>query len=417
MKLQYCFLYTLSHIYNQKGLFFVSIIASFISFLLIDNTLMIEKICTYDVELLEDAVQVEFDELYKINSSYVNFNQEYSEAINQFMEETKSIDGFGMYYFSTLKFQELKENQAYLEWNQQQYFGTAYENYPQVSHVLNLEEDLLGLCQLTDIEGNKITLQQQGDYFPLIVGYHYKEIVPVGTILTDSETGEVYIVTQILIEGATWMSSNVLADGSPAIELDDYFITLPNDYYTTGNYSIAAFSYVNSMYYYCTQPDLKDMQLKKIQEAADETGVIVEIESFQQFIQDYKQEYNELYVLKRILTVIVGIVTLVSMIIISVITWMLQKHDIGVGYANGIINADVLKMIGIENIIRLFLPMAAVFNYQELFGISENLKPLHQQSFFWIVFLGMIVGAIATVISYEIIKKYTPVMLLKGETL
>lgn len=404
--------FCLSHIYNMKKLFIVSIISILISLIIISKLLVIYNISSYDIKTAKNILG-DTESLYKIEFSYINQNFEYAIDTYEFIEDIKSKYNATTYDYTSARFSELENNQDF--WAQNPLpIESGREDLKSVSKILYADKNLFENYNLKDINGDKISLIPDSDTNKIVIGYNYKDIIPVGTILTSIESKRTYIVSQVLSPHSEWLNSSVLNLLSSSVNLDDYFITTPDSYYGQGGYVYGVFSYIYNVYVNIDDEDLKQVY-EGIEQIADNHNVVITIKQFDNYVNEKINDNKNLYTLNIVLCIILTIISLTIIVVISIVSWISDMHDIGVLYANGFLSKDIFKIIVLENSIRFIIPLFISYTYILVSTNSIMNKVFYIPIFAEILVAGLVSVLIASYFSYKSIKSNSPVVLFKGE--
>lgn len=165
-----------------------------------------------------------------------------------------------------------------------------------------------------------------------------------------------------------------------------------------------------------------DTKIKLIKKQAEQNDIFIDIYSMDEMeknsLKDNNDEFRFCFLLAGIMIVTVAII----IIILSILSWVSDYHDIGILYANGFTNKDIFRIILIENIFKLLvsaiLSMAwiSIRNWNDLFTVYEN-SVYSSSIYVGIVLVYFAVLFFSSVVSFALINRVSPCNLLKGEQL
>lgn len=375
--------------------YFISVLSLAVAMLVVIAGLGTYFTSFYETDVLKDFFRD--DDIYRVEYPYVSTDEGYACDLREFYEMSQD-EGLVMFSYTSMVFEEKNTNE---------HSGNAYSDVLMGNGVLDDSD-------VKDINGNNIILKENDDYSEAAVGYNLKDEMPVGTVLTDRESGKKYKVAYIMQPESCWVSDSFLGDGENIIRnIDDYIYIPDDDYYTTGGYSIAMYSLQNSAFIY--DDGNIDEKIRILQDNAKSCNIEIKVSSLKDYIRDYKKNNVRLYTLTVILCVLFGIISAVIAIMTSVIDVMDDKHSIGVNMSNGFLSRDMRNIILIKNLSRLIFPL--IISLCVIFGGEKDAAYLYSGTrIFIIIFIWFLLCEIlATVITYKMITKESILNLIRGE--
>ena len=163
----------------------------------------------YQQKIFERNLGTSMDNILHIHYSKSFETQDFVDGIPkylQYISDLKGVKSVGQFERTGVFFEELKDRDEYKEINQRLLQGTKYENHPERSDILFIDEELLSLIKISFNEYNKTG----SDNLPIIVSETFEDILPIGTVLSEERTQSVYEVVGYLPIGKQWVDKNDL---------------------------------------------------------------------------------------------------------------------------------------------------------------------------------------------------------------
>jgi hypothetical protein len=204
------------------------LVVSIVSFILLGQMITYAFTGQYHAKEIEDKLSYGVDKTYQIEFPYKEETSEFKDKVNQLIAYGNTLEGVkgcGYYDFFDASFTELANNEGYIEKNELLYKDTPYGRYPESSQILFVMEGISDLCRVNVIEGSGEFERCDDGALPLLVGYEYKDIVPIGTELTNGDTGTRYKVTGVMAKGSEWLG-DIDYLGTDTEKLDNKFVAM-----------------------------------------------------------------------------------------------------------------------------------------------------------------------------------------------
>lgn len=220
--------------------------------------------------------------------------------------------------------------------------------------VFCISKELLPVGKLKDIQGNAITLAEEGK---VAVGYELGLRYPVGSQIVDETSGNVYEVTQILKPGCEWLPPSAGTGGlQTAANLDNCLLMDVDAHLKTNGYmSMLA----TSDTIYCYHSELNEEEINAyIDQKAAAYGVQVYYT-----ISLEKSAWEQLVSVPRTYSVdlgLIGILFIISVIAIFIsilISNDYKKRMFGILFACGWTGRDIRIMTWLESSGRVVLAL------------------------------------------------------------
>lgn len=413
--------YGISHLYNKRRFFLVSLMVMVVGIILIFNTFIVYFGSYSDIVKERKLLGNARDNLYRMESTYYTLDFSYYDTYRDFLLQMKKDYNIGIYqstgYCLTDNFDE----------NTMYEIETRFPDMLDLSGdtvifpVLRMDNSLIQMIGFQDENGNKIKLQtDEKGREEIAVGWEFSPYVKIGDELVNSYTKTVYVVKYILADNQKWTDGELL-NSTNIVSLDHYIIT-PLDLKKCDSYDCAAFA---GNIFLCVDNDEAgsvDTKIKSIKKQAEQNDIFIDIYSMGEMekksLKDNNDEFRFCLLLVGIMIVTVAII----IIILSILSWVSDYHDIGILYANGFTDKDIFRIILIENTFKLLVSAIlsmvwiSIRNWNGLFTVYES-SVYSSIVYVGIVLLYFAVLFLSSVVSFALINRVSPCNLLKGEQL
>lgn len=182
----------------------LSVISLFLCMVALTNSLVFKT----QVKDITDLFRVDMGQIGVMDFSHVNDEENFAKDIGEIKNTIRNDYGLtcAAYTETYLWFDELWNNEAYLECNRKEYKGTFYEEDPDLSNVILVEPEIMDLvcCGIKKEELYPQTIDGEVLY-PIYVGIDFKDIIKIDDVLTGSTLGTRYIVKGYM-QDANWFS-------------------------------------------------------------------------------------------------------------------------------------------------------------------------------------------------------------------
>lgn len=413
--------YGISHLYNKRRFFLVSLMVMIVGIILIFNTFIVYFGSYSDIVKERKLLGNTRDNMYRMKSTYYTLDFSYYDTYRDFLLQMKKDYNIGIYqstgYCLTDNFDEATMDEIKTRFPDMLDLSGDTLIFP----ILRMDDCLIQMIGFQDENGNKIKLQtDEKGREEIAVGCEFSPYVKIGDELVNSYTKTVYVVKYILADNQKWTDGELL-NSTNIISLDHYIIT-PLDLKKCDSYDCAAFA---GNIFLCVDNDevgSVDTKIKLIKKQAEQNDIFIDIYSMDEMeknsLKDNNDEFRFCFLLVGIMIVTVAII----ISILSILSWVSDYHDIGILYANGFTDKDIFRIILIENTFKLLvsaiLSMAwiSIRNWNDLFTVYES--SVYSSSIYaGIVLLYFAVLFFSSVVSFTLINRVSPCNLLKGEQL
>lgn len=274
---------------------------------------------------------------------------------------------FGGYEYTNNSFNELEENEGYINKNKVIWKNDIAGQYPQSSKIMFVDKNSINF-----IVGDNKSLEVLRNYkktdseIPLICGDAYREFIKIGQVFTDPE-GVKYKIVGFLSKGSSCISKGEFYCDMPVI-LDDYFVIPYNNKSKFNTYAInvMASSYVI---------DAKSVEkMKSIKNELKKYTTDEKIEINPSIISDLVNMWKENYGEYITFIGLISITVLLFVIIINSISMISsiedRQYEIAVLISQGASNKFLIAYVFIENLtISIFsFVVAIILNFTNKSG-------------------------------------------------
>ncbi len=338
MKIGNLFRFAFASLYRRKRFLLIELIMITISLCLVNHGFIRYYDVNRSIIKLKENIDSELENTYKVTFGTMgNVNNVNGESMYRFVESLKNIDGIktsGKFYIEGLGMRQYGQDNIQL-------YGMD---------LLLMDEDILNIKQLYNISDEKIHLKK-GEYVPLILGYNYKDIIPIGTKLTDTYYGRNYIVVDVLRQGETWLSSPILQEGIYEMNLDDMCISICEEeeiFIQDGWFT--CFVFANNVYAILDVQN-KEETLKNIMQVAEQENIAILVQSIPELIQEHRDMYSKVYSETNFQVILLCGMTLIGLLMTMFISLKLQSNNMKIMYVYGVSKVEHVKIHIISQII------------------------------------------------------------------
>ena len=412
-----------SSMWHNKLQVLLILILSTIAFVLALLTLTNSFAFNTQISMVEDMFSSPLDKTYRIDVSCTeNFDTsgvafaELKEFINQ-----QGNTVCGAYDQTGAYFDELQGNQEYIALNQKAYAGTLYADNPSIAEVIFFDTEILNLMSGRLSQEDFQPVEQNGEtYLPLYAGKDFKGVMSVGDVLTISRdnirNGTKYIVKDFLPDDAKWFDDSDPIT-MPVTSLNHKFLAPFSKIDKTD--SMTQQSTVGKIFI-VSDNDIKDSVSKK----ALQLGIKLRVTSISDFIEQWKEDNNQILKLNFFLAAVVLICSAISMISTLCVTVLLKKKEYGIRIAFGTTKRQIILSLCFEILILNVIAGAIAFTYS-YFKYANSLissfqeiyiKTLCSTSLIGLIVLIIFLVAIVLLIPVVILARYNPAELVKEES-
>lgn len=374
----------------------------------------------YQHKIFERNLGTSMDDVLHIHYSKSFETQEFVDGISiylQYISQLKTVKTVGQFERTGVFFEELKNSVEYKEINQRFLVGTIYENHPERSDILFVDEGLLSLMKIGIDEYAKTG----SNNLPIIVSEAFKDILPIGTTLSEERTQTIYEVVGYLPLGKQWVDKNDLIC-FPLETLNGCFIAPFSAKDKTD--ILTQLSCLHNTYIIVDDADLDYLKMN-IEDYSLNHGFHATANSLSEEYGAYLDEVN-MYTSKQItLAIFISVVAISSIVSVFTTNAILKQRQYGIYLANGFTKREIELGILLE-ILMLIIPSTLIvwiWNFVKLtncddIGIEmfrDVLLTAHLEYTLPIcLIISLIVGIISSLLPIYKVSKYQPNELIGG---
>ena len=161
----------------------------------------------YQQKIFESNIGVDMEQVLHLGLPITEESPEFANVIRQYLDYIKELPGVqavGQFDATGMYFSELENMDEYRAINGELLKGQKYENYPGISQLLSIDEEMLSFIKGGITEYATTT----SGLLPLYVSEIFKDILSEGQILTDERTGDQYEIVGYIPTGAKWVEED-----------------------------------------------------------------------------------------------------------------------------------------------------------------------------------------------------------------
>lgn len=396
----------------------IIIALSIISFLISLNAFTNAVSLYTQVYMVKDTFKDSMiDNIYTLK--IVNTKDNQAETITNVKKFVSSLDEeiyTGAFYETGEYFNELESNSEYIRKNQTIYKNTYRENSPEISEVIYVDAQLFNMID-TNITASMFEISND-EYLPVYVGYEYKNILPLETVLTLSRTDQKYIIKGY-IQNEKWLNNDDFISFAP-ISLDNKFIIPFSELDKKDN--ITQESTNGKIFIYLGNNENNiNKYIQEINTYAEENGIKLNITSVNELIDDYKNANQNIINSNIFLAIMVSVCAITSIISTISILVLMRKKEYGIKIAFGytkkkIIFSLITEVITLEfcsALISYLMIYLKTLNDKSIFN-EVYLQTLGSSSIIYMIIMLFVVCLLILILPLIIINHYEPSDLIRG---
>lgn len=396
----------------------IIIALSIISFLISLNAFTNAVSLYTQVYMVKDTFKDSMiDNIYTLK--IVNTKDNQAETITNVKNFVSSLDEeiyTGAFYETGEYFNELESNSEYIRKNQTIYKNTYRENSPEISEVIYVDAQLFNMID-TNITASMFEISND-EYLPVYVGYEYKNILPLETVLTLSRTDQKYIIKGY-IQNEKWLNNDDFISFAP-ISLDNKFIIPFSELDKKDN--ITQESTNGKIFIYLGNNENNiNKYIQEINTYAEENGIKLNITSVNELIDDYKNANQNIINSNIFLAIMVSVCAITSIISTISILVLMRKKEYGIKIAFGytkkkIIFSLITEVITLEfcsALISYLMIYLKTLNDKSIFN-EVYLQTLGSSSIIYMIIMLLVVCLLILILPLIIINHYEPSDLIRG---
>lgn len=400
---------------NKKGwLRFLAFVLMFVIAIVVIQVAIIENECIYYEINLVEKIMPERDHLYNIRLNTPEVNDEVFFCLEDYTNELKELEGVvaaGRYYQTNIVFEELLQNQQFLEMQRTLRQGTLGEAYPQCIDIVYMDEELLPMFSMDELPKGK-----EADASPVLVGAEYKDYLKVGQCFTDSVSQKKYEVVGVLPENYKLPSVSLFFSAELYLDMDKAIFALHDE-----SFQKDILHCTDNIF--CYSDGSKEC-LERVSQLAQEKNLRITIASVSELIEKTKEDNKQGMELQLLFTVVIVFSAFFAVVVTSVIRILLYKQEYGILYANGVSYKDTVKLFAMDHGIKLIVSFVIAFFVTQIYlrkvtlaGLEDMLQLFYTQGLWKSALIVVTMFVISTFTPMYLLRKLNVADLLGGNEL
>lgn len=373
----------------------------------------------YQQKIFESNIGVDMEKVLHLDYQHTEENPEFANVIQQYLDYIKGLPGVeavGQFDATGMYFSELENMNEYKSINENLLKGEKYENYPAITQLLSVDEEILSFVKGGITEYDATT----SGFFPLYVSEVFKTILPKGQILTDKRTGDQYEIVGYIPKGAKWVEEDDLIH-FPMVSLNGWFVA-PFTKQSRSDIMTQLSSLHNTYIFLSDSADIgfikEQISLYPSQHNFEASAMLLSEE-----YKEYQSETATFTTRQMILALFISIMAISSIVAVFTTNTLLKKKQYGILIANGFTLSDIAAEIAIEIFIIIFSSSILFWGMKwiEFFQSTDLFKTILLTAHIrytlpLCIALTCILTGIATLIPITKLLKYQPCELIGGDT-
>lgn len=342
----------------------LSIISLFLCLIALTNTFVLKA----QIRDLQNIFQTDMDKIRVIDFSYVKDEDEFGYDIDEIKNTVRKDYGLmcGAYAESYIWFEELRNNEDYLECNREEYKGTFYEEDLDVSDVIMVDPEIMDIvdCGIHKEDLLTITIDEEL-YYPIYVGTEFKNIIKIDDVLTGYTFGTRYIVKGY-IEDTNWFSYYDPFE-FPASSMKHKFITTFCEEEQTD--SMTQLSTVSQIF--IKGDASQDSLIRQIENLASQKDIKICISTVEEKMQQLQADNSEIIRNEYGFAVVVMICSMISIGSLFCAFILIQIKEYGIRLAFGESKERLMCILAGKHLIRIAVAMLiAIWLTKKYFAVT-----------------------------------------------
>lgn len=373
----------------------------------------------YQQKIFESNIGVDMEKVLHLDYQHTEENPEFANVIQQYLDYIKGLPGVeavGQFDATGMYFSELENMNEYKSINENLLKGEKYENYPAITQLLSVDEEILSFVKGGITEYDTAT----SDFLPLYVSEVFKTILPKGQILTDKRTGDQYEIVGYISKGAKWVEEDDLIR-FPMVSLNGWFVA-PFTEQSRSDIMTQLSSLHNTYIFLSDSADIgfikEQISLYPSQHNFEASAMLL-LEEY----KEYQSETATFTTRQMILALFISIMAISSIVAVFTTNTLLKKKQYGILIANGFTLSDIAAEIAIEIFMIIFSSSILSWGMKwiEFFQSTDLFKTILLTAHIrytlpLCIVLTCILTGIAALIPITKLLKYQPCELIGGDT-
>lgn len=279
----------------------------------------------------EETIACDMQKVLHLQCSDTKETDSFTKVLTDYRSEISAlpgVEGVGRFDLTGMYFSELRSCDDYIRINEEIVDGGKYESHPDIAHLLRSDEKMLSF-----VEGDLRAYGKVHDgNLPIYASEVFEDSLPIGRMLTDEYTNEVYEVCGYFARGTRWVEENDLIR-FPTVSADGWFIA-PFSGESEKNI-MTQLSCLHNTYVFVSE-DADSAYLKKqIAECAKNHGFQASAQLLSDEYSEYQEETKALTSRQMALAVFISAMAVSAVIAVFAGSALLKRRQYGIFLANG----------------------------------------------------------------------------------
>jgi hypothetical protein len=338
---------------NKKGSVLLLFLVSLIAMLTILSAITNAASAVYQQKSFADYLGYDMEKVLHLDYRQTEEDPSFAAVLQQYRQYIAGLPGVqavGQFDAAGVYFSELKSWQPYLEINSRMVADGKYAGYPGITQLLCVDESLLPL-----VKGG---IQEYGEtaagHLPVYASEVFAQILPVGTLLTDERTGEIYEVAGFFPKNSQWVAEDDLIR-FPMVSLNGWLIAPFSE--ESQKDVMTQLSCLHNTYVLLTEDADAAAVQRAISDYPAQHGFEASANLLSEEYSQYCEETKTFSVRQAALAIFIAVMATTSMISVFAADCLLKKRQYGTLIANGCTLSDIALCMGAE-IALIILPAA-----------------------------------------------------------
>lgn len=324
----------------------------------------------YQQMIFERSMGYDLNKVLHLDYQHIEETSEFTETLAQYRDHIAALDGVeavGMLDVAGTYFSELNTSAEYQEINSKIITGSIYENYPASAQVLSIDEHLLGLVT----GGISAFSRPSGDCLPIYASELFRDVLPIGTILTEERTGVQYEIMGFIPVGSKWVDENDLIR-FPMVSMDGWFVApFPPESETD---IMTQLSCLHNTYILLVDGADLDALKQVITAYPEQHGFQATAHTLAEEYEIYHKETQTLTIRQIGLAVFISVMALTSITAVFTTNALLKRKQYGILLTSGFTQRNITGGIAVE-IAMIVLPSAVLSWLVKLVEFERSTDP------------------------------------------
>lgn len=374
---------------------------------------------SYQQKIFENSLGYDMENVLHLDYHATEEDQAFADVLNKYKDyisELPGINAVGRFDLTGMYFSELKSSDTYKAINAEVVAGGKYENHPDIAQLLSVDEDILSFVKGVISE----YAETASGNLPIYASEIFKSMLPVGTLLTDDRTGEVYEVAGYFSKGSQWVEEDDLIR-FPMVSMDGWFLA-PFSAESKSDIMTQLSCLHNTYVLLSEDADIEYLK-QKLSDYSNQNGFEATAVTLAEEYEIYRMETKTFTTRQVAIAVFISVMAISSIVAVFTTNTLLKRKQYGVLIANGLTLQDIALCIATEITVIVFSStlLAWVTKLTEFVRSTdlfrEVLLTAHIQYTLPICFLiAAVLVVVATLIPALKVFQYQPSELIGGNS-